>query len=331
MPSPCPHPAASQQLLFGARDYITGDRFRVEQCANCGLAFTQPRPSPAELGKYYPATYHGGGSKRFPAIVEGLQRALYRRRAVAVERMLGKKGAVLDIGCGPGFLLREFRERGWTVHGTEFSETSAAHARDILKLPVSVGETSALPRAGFDAVVMWHVLEHMPDPERMIAEVARLLPPGGVFLCAVPNFGGVEARVARDKWFHLDVPRHLSHFTVDALTSLLAVHGFTVERTSSFALEYDYFSFTQSMLNRLGLRHNLLYHLLRGVSAKVLGEKPAPAWEKLASLLLAAPLGILSVPATTLAALLRTGATVTFSSRLSRNDSIAMKARHHSD
>jgi SAM-dependent methyltransferase len=317
MPSPCPHPPVSQQFLFGARDYISGDRFKIELCENCGIAFTRPRPAPSELPKYYPPEYYGGGTGRFPGLVERCQRALYGHRAVAVQEMLGRKGKVLDIGCGPGFLLREFRAHGWDVLGTEFSEESAAHARKTLNLPVSVGDIASLKFEAdrFDAVIMWHVLEHMTDPQGTVAEVTRLLRPGGVFLCAVPNFGSFEAGFAGDKWFHLDVPRHLHHFTLEALTTLLAVFGFTIERKSFFALEYDYFSFTQSVLNRMGLRHNLLYNLLRGRRAKVLGNPRTAGWEKFASVLLAAPLGVLSVPFTTAAALLRAGATVTLYAR----------------
>lgn len=312
MPTPCAHPAESQQHLFSARDYISGDRFAIERCRDCGLAFTRPRPAIDEWPRYYPSEYYGGeGAGRFPAAVESLQRALYRRRAIVVEHMLGRKGSVLDIGCGPGFLLREFRERGWEVQGTEFSEQSAAPARNVLGLSVSVGDVRDLKfeTARFDAVVMWHVLEHTSEPEQTLAEVARLLRPGGIFLCAVPNFGSWEARLARDKWFHLDVPRHLSHLSAGTLRTLLAARGLAVERTSFISPEYDCFSFTQSSLNLFGLRHNLLYNLLRGSRAKLL--RPAAAWQKAASLLLAGPIGLLSVPATVLAALFCRGATVT--------------------
>lgn len=316
MPSRCPHPPESERFLFGARDYISGDRFKIDLCENCGIAFTRPAPTASELARYYPAAYYRGEGRRFPALVEYVQRSLYGRRARQVHQAHGGKGKVLDIGCGPGFLLREFRALGWDVQGTEFSEESAAHARNLLKLPISVGDIVELnfDASSYDAIVMWHVLEHMRDPQRTIAEVARLLRPGGLFMCALPNFGSVEAQLTEDKWFHLDVPRHLHHFTENALTTLLALHQFTLIRASFFALEYDYFSFTQSFLNTMGLRHNLLYNVLRGAQAKVLSAK-APFWEKLASVLLATPVGLLSVPFTTLAALMGRGATVTICAR----------------
>src|SRR5687768_156582 len=140
----CRHPAESQQRLFAAGDYISGDQFRIERCRDCGVAFTRPQPAVGDLGKYYPSEYYGGGTGRFPAAIESLQRALYRSRATAVEKILGRKGRVLDIGCGPGFLLREFHERGWRVQGTEFSEQSAAHARNALGSAVSVGDVREL-------------------------------------------------------------------------------------------------------------------------------------------------------------------------------------------
>src|SRR5262249_17902791 len=153
--------------LFTAHDYITGDLFEVCRCGDCGFAVTLPAPSPGEIAKYYPATYYGSASgRRFPAIVERLQDGLYRRRVRTVERALAKgPGRVLDVGCGRGLLLREFRERGWQVEGTELSEFAAAFARDVLKIPVAIAPADALPwpDGTFDAVSMWHVLEHLPD------------------------------------------------------------------------------------------------------------------------------------------------------------------------
>jgi 2-polyprenyl-3-methyl-5-hydroxy-6-metoxy-1,4-benzoquinol methylase len=257
--------------LFSARDYISGDEFQIVRCGGCGLAFTVPVPD--DWQRYYPSTYYGeleGG--RFPAMVEWLQNKLYAGRVRRVQKLNGgKPGKVLDVGCGRGFLLRAFQEAGWNVAGTEMSQSAAAYAREKLGLPVQIGELTELnlPENSFDAVVMWHVLEHFARPEVILREVHRLLRPAGIFLVAVPNFGSLEARLARDKWFHLDVPRHLTHFTARSLSRCLEQTGFRKEKTSVRSLEYDWFSATQSLLNRAGLEHNFLYDFLRQRGAKM--------------------------------------------------------------
>jgi len=124
----------------------------------------------------------------------------------------------------------------------------------------------------------------------------------------VPNFGSWEARGAKDKWFHLDVPRHLNHFTVPVLARLLSSSGLTVRSESFFAPEYDCFSFVQSALNRLGFRHNLLYQLLRQGRGKVLRSESV--FQILGTLLLAVPLTIVSLPATFLASVSRQGTAI---------------------
>ncbi|HEU0010786.1 MAG TPA: class I SAM-dependent methyltransferase [Verrucomicrobiae bacterium] len=312
--SGCAHPEAERESLFTARDYITGDGFEVCRCGGCGFVVTLPAPVEGAIAKYYPTGYYGSASgRRFPAAVERLQSALYGRRARAVERELRRcPGRVLDVGCGRGLLLRAFRERRWKVDGTELSESAAAFARDALKIPVTVAPAASLPWPDrtFDAVSMWHVLEHVPDPRAALREAARVLQPDGVLFAGAPNFGSPEARWARDKWFHLDVPRHLTHLTQASLSSALTSAGFEVRRVSFFAPEYDCFSFVQSALNRIGLRHNLLYNLLRGRGAKVLQEREAGVGQIALTLLLAAPLSLLSLPMTLLAGACARGATM---------------------
>jgi SAM-dependent methyltransferase len=166
------------------------------------------------------------------------------------------------------------------------------------------------PDNSFDVVVMWHVLEHVSDPRPTLAEVSRILRPGGMFLVAVPNFGSPEARLTKAGWFHLDSPRHLSHHTSASLSKILSEAGLSPVWVSSLAPEYDNFSFVQSLLNWLGLRPNLLYNWLRGQSAKVIGGNRAYG-SALATGLLAPVLGAISLPATLLLAVLGRGATLT--------------------
>lgn len=312
----CAHPEASRETLYPARDYISGDLFEVVRCEACEAVFTWPIPAVDRLDRYYPQSYYRKSSgRRFPAIVEFLQRRTYSSRARAVERALGGgHGRMIDVGCGPGWLLREFQRRGWEAQGTELSSAAASFARDELKLNVQSRELSDLkfPDGHFDAVTLWHVLEHIPDPSALIQEIGRILKPGGVLLVGVPNWGGAGSRWSRSKWFQLDVPRHVNHFTARRLRRELESAGLEIRRQYFLAPEFDFFSFVQTCLNRLGLRHNLLYNLLRGRAGKVLKDDRVGWWQIPVTLALAVPLGMLSLPVTLLAALFRQGGSMTF-------------------
>ncbi|HVI95750.1 MAG TPA: class I SAM-dependent methyltransferase [Anaeromyxobacter sp.] len=309
--SACQHPADRREPLFPARDYITGETFEVARCAACGLVRTTPPPE--QPGRYYPDAYYGAaGARRFPVPVEALQRLMYAQRARAVERLAGRPGVVLDIGCGRGHLLAAFRRRGWEVQGTELDDRSAAHAREVVGVPVHVGAWEGWPWADahFDAVTVWHVLEHLAEPEEALARIARLVRPGGVVMVGVPNFASPEARATKAGWFHLDVPRHACHLTPEWLSSAFARQGLEVRRRSFATPEFDAFSLVQSAENAFGLPQNLLYDVLRGHAAKLLGGSARPL-EIAAALGLAAPLGLVALPATAALALARAGSSVT--------------------
>jgi SAM-dependent methyltransferase len=221
---------------------------------------------------------------------------------------------VLDIGCGRGLLLNELRKLGWRVIGTELSDGAARFARESLGLDVRVGGAGrlGLEEGSFDAVVLWHVLELVEDPAHLLHEVARLVRPGGFVLVAVPNFGSIEARLWKAGWFHLDIPRHLSHFTPETLSRMLAAAGFTWERGSYFSPEYDYFSVIQSTLNGTGVQQNSLYELLRAGPAKVLQGRGAGSRKRdvIANLVLAPLLGLVALIWVPIVARLHRGATM---------------------
>ncbi len=306
----CGHPREDLVRLFDAKDPATGDAFRIEQCRQCNLAQTVPAPSPSELDHYYPRGYHST-TRRYRGGMDRVLSLVHRARIRAVERLNGGTGSVLDIGCGPGVLLNQMRARGWTVRGTERSPTAAQQARDVFHLDVRAQEVDDLVAEGatFDAVVLWHVAEHLHTPLATIRGIARLLRPGGILLIAVPNFGSPEARFGRDRWFHLDVPRHLVHFTPATLGAMLAEAGFETAKVTYLVPEYDLFSFVQTVENRLGLPPNLLYDVLRRSEAR-LRESRAGALSAAIALALAPPLSTIAAVWAPLAAVMRRSATI---------------------
>jgi 2-polyprenyl-3-methyl-5-hydroxy-6-metoxy-1,4-benzoquinol methylase len=265
-PIDCRHGGGSEALFY-AKDYISGEEFAVRECGHCRLVYTDlTSTEQAVIGEaFYPADYYGR-QKRYPRFFGQILNSLVMRRA----RLLGDKakiaeGSVLDIGCGQGLFLKQFADRGWRAIGIEVSSSAAFYAREILGLDVLVGKqaTRNLENDSFDIVCLWHVLEHVVQPRTLLREAHRVLKNDGKLLLSVPNFGSLEARAGKKNWFHLDVPRHLTHFTEDSLQTTLDATGWEVIRKSYFTPEYDFFSFIQTAQNMCGLEMNLLYRIIR--------------------------------------------------------------------
>jgi SAM-dependent methyltransferase len=237
---------------------------------------------------------------------------VHQARIRRIERLTGGPGRVLDVGCGPGLFLHHMRSRGWDTRGTERSPSAAQQARDVLNLDVRAQDLEELIDEGvsYDAVVLWHVAEHVHDPATTLREIARLLRPGGVLMIGVPNFGSPEARIGGAGWFHLDVPRHLYHFTSGTLRNLLADAGLEPREVVHIAPEYDIFSFVQTAQNRLGLPLNLFYDVLRRREARLahLGVGPAMSVVAVAA---AVPLTMVGLAWAPVAAALGCSATLT--------------------
>jgi 2-polyprenyl-3-methyl-5-hydroxy-6-metoxy-1,4-benzoquinol methylase len=184
-----------------------------------------PKPSTDELTRFYNGAYH-------------YDREGYFRAAAAAQRWLkplvefcGEPGTILEIGCSYGFFLGAARQQGWKVAGVELGEYAAKYAREELHLPVRTGTLFDLPQdydGSFDAVVAWHVLEHEPDPGRLLAQARRLLRPGGIVGLRVPNMESLVARLAGPHWQWLSPPEHIYLFSVRTLTRLLTKLGFEI-------------------------------------------------------------------------------------------------------
>lgn len=277
-------------LLFKqVQDYISGELFDVRRCNRCGVAFTHPQP--VSIHRFYPTYY-----RRYGRLAYATLGFLYRWRARSWVHTLGSSGMALEVGCGDGWMLRALREQGWKVVGNERTVQSTLFAATVNGLPVFVGGLEALkPEARFDLIILFQVLEHLADPLGTLQECVRLLRPGGALVVAVPNIESWQARVSGPSWFHLDVPRHLFHFSPLSLSYVLERAGLDVAAIHFVSLEHDPYGWVQSVLNRAGLPQNLLTRLLMGGAEPGTATSLAGMGTVLLSVLLLGPCVLLAM------------------------------------
>lgn len=257
METSCPVCSGKQfSSLFVARDYITDLSFDVARCDACRLVQVHPRPALGELSRFYPELYYGDQPFFYERVDASSRFRQVSRRIKAGDR-------VLDVGCGRGLVLAKLRERGCDVVGTELSAHSSKYAREQLGLEIlqkNLAECT-FPDNAFDCITLFHSLEHLSDPSHELRELHRIVKPGGRILVEVPRFDSFYSKIFRDKWFHLDLPRHLYHFEDETLLSLLDKGGFEVIEVKKYDFMYDSFGAVQSLLNSVCSEFNLLNDL----------------------------------------------------------------------
>lgn len=230
--------------------------YTVWRCQGCGCGCTAETSETAAANPYPPAyqPYHqvsraahgprarvaalalaGFGYRR--AGLPPLARALAAVRGWTWQPPPPPPGRLLDVGCGSGAYGASLIRLGWQADGIEPDANAAARAR-AAGLTVHTGDlhTCDLPPAAYDAITLWHVLEHLSDDNGVADPVAALrrlrpaLKPGGLLIVEVPNFASLGARLTGGYWFHLDLPRHRMHFTPAALIRALHLAGFSTLR-----------------------------------------------------------------------------------------------------
>ncbi|MDX9929765.1 MAG: class I SAM-dependent methyltransferase [Bacteroidales bacterium] len=218
---------------FDCIDHLVSRRpFRVLRCSSCGFLFTQNIPEPGDILSYYDSPdyiSHTGGKKGISDLLYSLSRTIMLgKKARTIKMFTGlKSGSLLDIGAGAGFFVRKMTGRGWKAEGVELSDTARRYA--LMRNGVELREElSGLPADSgtFDAATMWHVLEHLHQPDRYLDTVFNLLGSGGILVIAAPNPQSADARHYGSSWAAFDVPRHLWHFDRSNLTRFVSEHGF---------------------------------------------------------------------------------------------------------
>jgi SAM-dependent methyltransferase len=200
--------------------------WHIVRCRSCRLVYVNPR----QVGLSAQQTYGDGsyGFARSPladAFAGGVPHS--SRVLDPLDRMARTRGRLLDIGCATGDVLVAAQSRGWTASGVEVSPHAAAVARGR-GFDVAVGTLrhAALEAERYDAVTLLDVIEHFDEPLAELAEVHRLLRPGGVLVVETPNWDSLYRRVLRRWWPALQARFHLIYFDARTLAAMLRRAGF---------------------------------------------------------------------------------------------------------
>jgi 2-polyprenyl-3-methyl-5-hydroxy-6-metoxy-1,4-benzoquinol methylase len=252
--------SAQRDRLFGA-----GGLWNLKQCSrtDCGLIWLDPMPLSEDIGQAYAAYYTH--VPRDASSRAGLVKETYRmmkRGYLAnkygyslhptswLARALGvllyafpirrggadddvrflpalPNGRLLDVGCGSGEWLLTMRGLGWEVEGVDFDDAAVRIGRQRgLMVRFGSVEQQNYPEESFDAIILNHVIEHVPEPVGTLNECRRILKRGGKLVLCTPNSSSLGHRVFKENWRGLEPPRHLHLFSPQSLRRLLGLAAF---------------------------------------------------------------------------------------------------------
>jgi len=229
----CRQPAVVATVTRDWNRRVSDRAFTLARCTACGLLFLADPP--ADLARYYEGGYH-----RMPASVEAMDRAPAlgaERYKIDLLRRFVASGDLLEIGPSIGFFCRLAQRAAFKAHAIEMDAASVDFLRTVLGVETtrSADPAAALAQMDrrFDAACLWHSIEHLPEPWRVIEAVARALKPGGVLAIATPNPDAWQAGIMGARWPHLDQPRHLFLLPRPWLLTLAGKLGLTLELSTT--------------------------------------------------------------------------------------------------
>jgi SAM-dependent methyltransferase len=277
----CAGPLSPWRTVPASDPVLRPAEFLLLRCTACGTGVTEGAdrldsaadgPSPggeSGLDDHLSTDLHSrgayrSGNPRLYQLVRPLLESFDRRRLAMLRPLAPPPARLLDAGAGRGRLVAAANLAGYDACGLEPSPRGGEAAGIWRGRIQHTGiEEAQIEPGSVDAVTLWHVLEHVRDPGLALGRIGEWLRPGGAVLIGVPNLDSLQARLGGPRWYHLDVPRHRTHFTTQGLHHLLARHGFAVRRTHQLVLEHNPFGMWQTLVSALTGTPSYLYNLLK--------------------------------------------------------------------
>ena len=266
--------SADIKNVLSVKDYtVSGENFSIAECNNCSLRFTQDVPDAASISPYYKSENYISHTNTSKGLINRLYQFVRKRTLKQKQRLIEKatgvtKGNLLDVGSGTGTFAAAMKEAGWQVTGLEPDADARAVGKQSYNIELEdISNFYQLPADSYDAITMWHVLEHVHDLQGYMAKLKSLLKENGKLFIAVPNYTSKDAAVYNEHWAGYDVPRHLYHFSPKAMQMLVKKHGLKLLQYKPMWFDSFYVSMLSSKYKKG--KTNLLGSFFNGLSSNI--------------------------------------------------------------
>lgn len=249
-------------ILFTVKT-ISGEDYELRECDKCLHHYTY-FDHEIDISSYYDEKdYTVRDTKE--TIFFKIQKTEYNLVLNRIKQNIHSQPAsLLDFGSGKGLFLHFAKQKGFTVKGIESSVPRANYARTHFDLDINTDDYTAGSVFGkqFDVLTMFHVLEHIHLSNNFLSNlINENLKPDGLLVIEVPNFDSWQSKWAGNRWMHLDVPRHLSHFKPNGLQQLVEENDCKILATSYFSLHLGIVGMVQTIFSWFGYKGFLIADL----------------------------------------------------------------------
>ncbi len=265
----------NNKKIFTTSDYlVSGESFEIMECNDCSLRFTSPIPNENEIGDYYKSKEYISHTGKGNSIINQIYRivqyfTLWSKKKKAMKFSHMKSGSILDIGCGTGKFLETMKQSGWTINGVETNDSARDIAESATGSVIFNQADFFVSKQKYDVITLWHSLEHLYDLKKYLNKISLSLNANGIIMIAVPNYQSYDAECFKQDWAAYDVPRHLYHFSFEAISKL--IDKYNLKFIHSMQLPFD--PFYVALVSELSVRkkQNIVKALIVGWESFIAG------------------------------------------------------------
>lgn len=234
--------------VLSVEDYrIAKEQFYIFECNVCSMRFTTPVPNEVEIQKYYDAESYISHSEKADTLFDKIYKIVQKITLNSKRRIVKKyssvnNGSILDFGCGTGDFLNKMKFANWQVEGVDINESARQLAQN------KIGKTIIKPKDflendnKYDVITMWHSVEHLHNLLDYVSKIINSLSENGVLLIAVPNYKSFDAEFYNERWAAYDAPRHLYHFSFQAMQKLVDLFNMNIVHYQQLPFDPFYIS-----------------------------------------------------------------------------------------